>query len=74
MLVGDISVHALNAHGEVRGDEQVENTIDAVSGNPSSLRSGHGFGNVISRRRTIETSKHLEDRFPHGSPLLAAIG
>src|SRR3954471_15836517 len=46
MLVGDVGVGALDPPREVGADEQVEDPIDAVGGDPASLRLRHRLGDV----------------------------
>ena len=50
MLVGDIGVGAFDPPREVGADEQVEDPVDAVGGDPPPLRLRHRLGDVIGAR------------------------
>jgi hypothetical protein len=70
MLVGDISVGALDAAGEVRTDEQVENAIDAVGRDAAPLGLRYRLGNVIGAGRLVESRQRIEHGGAHVGPLL----
>jgi len=44
MLVGDIGVRTFDPPREIGSDEQIEDPIDAVGGDPSALRVRNSFG------------------------------
>ena len=52
----------------------VEDTVHAVSRNPPSFGLRNRFGNVIGRRRALETRQRLEHRLAHRGPLLTLFG
>ena len=53
MVVGDIGIGALDPAGEIRSDEQIEDSIDAVGGDPAALILRDLLGNVIGRSRPV---------------------
>ena len=74
MLVRDIGVGALDTAGEVCTDEQVQDPVDAVGGNPAPLRLGYGFGDIVGAGRLLKACQRVEHRRAHLRPLLADAG
>ena len=72
MRIGDIGVGALDPLREVRGDEEIEDSIDAVGGDAAALRGGQLLGDVIGGRGPIQP-QHVEHRGAQRGPLLAAL-
>ena len=56
MVVGDIGVGALDPAGEVGADEQVEDPVDAVGGDPAALVLRDLLGDVVGARPACRSS------------------
>ena len=73
MGVHQIGVGTFHPYGEVGGDEQVKNAIDAVGRNAFPARLRHRICDVIGRRGTRLLRECVENGGSHFRPLFAML-
>lgn len=67
--VGDVGVCALHPHGDVVGNEQVKNAVDAIGSHPLTTRFRHIVSDVVGRGRLFLCRQSVKDRRSHRGPL-----
>ena len=71
MGIGEIGVGAFNPHRDIVGDEQIEDAIDAVGGDTTTLGSADSLGNVIGARGFFKGGERGKHGGTHRCPLFA---
>jgi hypothetical protein len=71
VLVGDIGVRAFDPPGEVRTNEQIEDSIHAIRRHAAIQAFRDFLGDIVSARGFFEVCQCVEHRGPHIGPLLA---
>lgn len=69
--VDDIGIGAFHTAREVRCDENIENPVNAVRGDPATRRFRYGFGEIIGRCRLFRRAECRKYLGTHRGPLLA---